>query len=175
MLPLPIRTNLRILSLQRKQKLTFFRFSLSSSADRRPIDPPPIIEIRTSETDPTEFLECTSLFLRATLVAANPTVRPPSPPSQRWDSNGKSNWYPSPHNPNGGNGDYYAQGMPSGSARPPTSQNGEVDLDQYEVVKTPAGGEATAGEVVLTPEKLKDLNGACESNSSSSSLLDAGR
>ena len=129
----------------RKQKLNFSFISYGLlPADRRPIDPPPIIEILTSETDPTESLQRTSLFLRASLVAANPTVRPSSSPSQPCELSEYSNWYSSSYIHE--HGDYYGQGGPPGSARsPPPNQNGEVDLDQYEVVKTPTGGEATAG------------------------------
>ncbi|EOQ98812.1 hypothetical protein J056_002765 [Wallemia ichthyophaga EXF-994] len=42
--------------------------SFKEKVDRRPIDPPPIIQLYTDEVDKSEFLQSTSLFMTATLI-----------------------------------------------------------------------------------------------------------
>ncbi|TIA69053.1 hypothetical protein E3P91_03805 [Wallemia ichthyophaga] len=42
--------------------------SFKEKVDRRPIDPPPIIQLYTDEVDKSEFLQTTSLFMTATLI-----------------------------------------------------------------------------------------------------------
>lgn len=126
----------------------------SPSADRRPVDPPPIIQILSNEPgDQTEFLEATSLFVRATLVSATPGVHHDTSGEVVAMADGSSSSSSSQQSAN-----EFVDGW--GSQRGKENARGPAPED-YEIVKTPAGTEATSGEVVMTPEKLKDLDDTC--------------
>ncbi|KAK1923528.1 velvet factor-domain-containing protein [Papiliotrema laurentii] len=82
----------------------------NDTIDRRPVDPPPVVQVLTSRSDSSPIFESTSYFIRASIVHPHGTVSP----------------------------------------------TGE---DEYLPVKTPTGADATAGEVIQTPERLKGLDG----------------
>nr|XP_018260373.1 uncharacterized protein I303_07291 [Kwoniella dejecticola CBS 10117]OBR82531.1 hypothetical protein I303_07291 [Kwoniella dejecticola CBS 10117] len=88
------------------------------AVDRRPVDPPPVVELRSDEIPLEQLLESTSFFIRATIVSAS-AVKVPFPD----------------------------HGLPS------------ILEPYYPAVKTPTGADATTGEVVQTPEKLRLLDG----------------
>ncbi|WVF68456.1 hypothetical protein IAT40_003222 [Kwoniella sp. CBS 6097] len=90
----------------------------NETIDRRPVDPPPVVELRSHEIPSERLLESTSFFIRASIVSA--TAVPVPVPDH---------------------------GLPS------TSE------PYYSAIKTPIGADATTGEVVQTPEKLKLTDG----------------
>ncbi|WVR08106.1 hypothetical protein IAU60_005152 [Kwoniella sp. DSM 27419] len=90
----------------------------NETIDRRPVDPPPVVELRTADVPIERLLESTSFFIRATIVSATSTPVPVPD-----------------------------HGLPS------------VNEPHYTAIKTPTGADATTGEVVQTPEKLRLLDG----------------
>ncbi|RSH93268.1 hypothetical protein EHS25_007622 [Saitozyma podzolica] len=84
----------------------------NETIDRRPVDPPPVVEVQSLDNNIHDLLESTCYFIRVSIV------HPHSVPAK----------------------------SPALSAR-------------YEAVKTPTGADATAGEAIQTPEKLKQLDG----------------
>ncbi|WRT69637.1 uncharacterized protein IL334_006626 [Kwoniella shivajii] len=90
----------------------------NETIDRRPVDPPPVVELSSSELSIEQLFERTSFFIRATIVSASPIQRP-----------------------------FPDHGLPS------------VLEPYYQAVKTPTGADATTGEAVQTPEKLRLLDG----------------
>ncbi|WVQ96003.1 hypothetical protein IAU59_003103 [Kwoniella sp. CBS 9459] len=90
----------------------------NETIDRRPVDPPPVVELRSHQISTEHLLESTSFFIRASIVSA--TAVPVPVPDH---------------------------GRPS------------VAEPYYSAIKTPTGADATTGEVVQTPEKLKLLDG----------------
>ncbi|WVQ79373.1 hypothetical protein IAT38_001470 [Cryptococcus sp. DSM 104549] len=91
----------------------------NETIDRRPVDPPPVVELRCNDIPAEQFLESTSFFIRATTVSDQP--------SEPTDEHLQSHYPPSE--------------------------------PFYEPVKTPLGADATTGEVIQTPEKLRTLDG----------------
>ncbi|WWC95771.1 hypothetical protein V866_002637 [Kwoniella sp. B9012] len=90
----------------------------NETIDRRPVDPPPVVELSSNQIPLDHLLESTSFFIRATTVAATP-VKVPFPD----------------------------HGLPS------------ILEPYYQAIKTPTGADATTGEVIQTPEKLRLLDG----------------
>ncbi|WVW86989.1 hypothetical protein I302_109045 [Kwoniella bestiolae CBS 10118] len=90
----------------------------NETIDRRPVDPPPVVELKSDQIPLDQLLESTSFFIRATIVASSP-VKVPFPD----------------------------HGLPS------------ILEPYYQAIKTPTGADATTGEVVQTPEKLRLLDG----------------
>ncbi|OCF62146.1 hypothetical protein L486_01813 [Kwoniella mangroviensis CBS 10435] len=90
----------------------------NETIDRRPVDPPPVVELSSNQIPLDHLLESTSFFIRATIVSATP-VKVPFPD----------------------------HGLPS------------ILEPYYQAIKTPTGADATTGEVIQTPEKLRLLDG----------------
>lgn len=102
-----------------------------------------MVEIRTNESDPTEFLEATSLFVRVTLINAHPSSSSSSEDEEIAEA---------------GSNHLAGAVVPGGKRR----RAKQYTPDDFDVVTSPGGGEATTGEVVLTPEKFKDTSGRSE-------------
>ncbi|KAK8849611.1 hypothetical protein IAR55_004946 [Kwoniella newhampshirensis] len=90
----------------------------NETIDRRPVDPPPVVELYSHAVPIDELLESTSFFIRASIVAAKPIDVPV--PDHRSSSTSEPSFPP---------------------------------------IKTPIGADATTGEVIQTPEKLRLLDG----------------
>ncbi|KAL7425099.1 hypothetical protein Q5752_000787 [Cryptotrichosporon argae] len=87
----------------------------NDTMDRRPVDPPPVLELRAKSSASSDILDSACFFIRASLVDPDPAPDP-APPGDAGD---------------GG----------------------------YDGVRMPGGGDATAVEIIQTPEKLKDMEG----------------